>query len=145
MSVFFNLQGALVLMMEPQSPRQSSITHTHRALPLTPMWLASSAKRKSAFLFFPSFFFFNKLHTVCSSLKHMTRAVSKPTRIWEGAVANHDPTLICCCLLAAAPCACLTQFQKIANSQQKDCLIFKFCDPDLHYFHVHIQIQQYFI
>lgn len=56
----------------------------------------------------------------------MTRAVSKPTRIWKGAVAKRNPSLICCWSLATVPFACLTLFWKIANSQQKHRLMFKF-------------------
>lgn len=78
----------------------------------------------------------------------MTGAVSKPTRIWKAAVAKHNPSLICCWLLATVPFACSTLFWKIANSQQKCSVIFRFqilsCVMPA-YIQMFVETQYYFV
>lgn len=88
-------------------------------------------------------------HSLKQSMNTQLWALSKATRIWEGAVAKHNSSLICCWFLAAVLLACLTLFWKIANSQQCSVFHVQISVSDHNYVYINIeplvQIQKCFI
>lgn len=128
-AVLFNLQGALMMMMELQSraSREKSITHAHtHGTDMDPAVLAAFAKRKSVFFNKPHTLLLIKIWTVSTWL-----AVSKPTRMWRGAVAKHNPALICWGLLAKLSFACSNSV--LENCKQSSRVFFdlQFSDSDV--------------